>query len=973
MQAIINGTYTRESAGVYTVDLAAVESAYPGFSVLMQGAMTAGGITETLQDMVNRFGASSFLLDQECASFRDTIVSDKATNAQLRIIIDRMTDSHIARDRRKYYNLYSNYNAFNSFPANYNKYYCDWRDAKIFENCFYDLYQKYLRYASYDVDTKKINLKNVYSCIAIGAADYFGEDDITTEDANNAILDFIDQNGTVILFHDALNVKNTQTSVMTRKLSSAFGMNARHQVVSTDTVLVNKSVELSIDGVKYAEKINMGSNIQTRDVYLKQKVGPLASSDPSYPVSINVGGQTIPIDGLQNTDTGYEIKVKKSGTRQSTFTVDIYERYNGGGLGTKHLPTITLDGSIGTYTADLVLQYGNYDGNTKIQNQQSSGSNSDGKITLNFNVLNADWQWNTTPLNDKDLVAVIDGDTAHPIAIKNGVDATVQIPCTLSYTVDAPTKMTGTLSGNGAQEFKITVVKSDESDAPVSGEVIEYTANGNTATVTTDTAGQATFFRYNYKVDGYEKYQEDVVTNVTSSGGTTNDQTLTVHILDANDSPAKSRVVAANDGNNILTSLSDNDGKASFVYSNYVEATSDNPVVISEDIAKYPKTTYFMSDLSGLSKKVSPRMLTYKGFHQFDDKGTIDANKYTHMYKYTSLHSKQIEPTVGGPLIGQESMQQNIWAGTPSMPTDKTQKNNEGIVTLYPFGIGNRMQISATAPGDYAIDIEDDNVVVYYSCIGGTEGTASSLFAADPMDGLNNYFIYQYGTVYYTGAGYSLITGYGRNNNDERKLYINIIVNSGRKSGRGPSLNLYDLYTDDSTRVADLESIMTNKVVKPYNGGNECDYIVEIEDKTDFKGFDFLSSIPSTSKFEEVTVWYDVNHTADLTANGVGTFDTTGDLLIYYSKKKVTTDTEGNMIEDKSCDGNLLKSIYSGTEDIKHRIDGTTPMISLQDDCFDPQTGNQYAYIVVQVKDSNGEYASATVRIQYKPALIDLN
>lgn len=982
IKAVINGTYTKEVSGEYTVDLATLESAYPGFSKMMTDAMAAGGISGSLQDLLNKYSASSYKMDKVCEDQRSTIVSksDKSTPEQMGVIIDSITNPKLDRDKRKYFTLFCNYNAPDDrLPDEFVEYYCDWRDAKIFENCFYSLYETYKRYSSYNVDTNKIDLKNVYSCIAIGAADYFANDDITDEEANNALLDYIDNNGTVILFHDALNVKNTQTTFMTRKLSSAFGMNARHQKVSTDTVLIDRSIQLKIGGKTVSPNISLKRNVEKKFITFEPKE---VSENSNMDVKISIGGKSKSIVGLSNNDKGYNFKVTKKYVPKSSVKLDFYVTRPNGTVDKFY--TYDLNASNKLIDAIAFIQGAEGYNSNQITNLNASAGTSTGDVILHINVVNGGYnnvpnEYTEQNFDTGKVYIIVDDDASNPINIVDNGDTIIpaSLVSDVDYVIDDPVKIADTISGNATQEFTVTVL--DESDNPVSGETVKCTVGKDTSDIDTDSSGVVKFYRYNYDFDGYI-ITEESEDPVTSSSGTTNNQTLFITVKDANKKPAENIQVVANDSNSTpLNSFTDNEGKVSFVYSNYIEASAENPVVTSEDISKYPKATYFMSDLSGINRKISPRMLTFKGLHQYDGIGHFGDSayysKYAQMYEYTSFHSQQVEPTAEhGALIAQESMEQNIKNGTPSLPTDKTRKNNEGIVTQYPFGIGDRMQVSATAPGDYAVDIEDDNLIVYYSCVGGTEGSASSLFAADPMDGLNNYFIYQYGTVYYTGAGYSLITGHGRKNNDERKLYINIIVNAGRKTGRGPSLNLYDLYTDDSTKVKDLDTIMTNKVVKPFSGGNECDYIVEIEDLSDFKGFDFLSSIPSTSKFKNVTIWYDTNHTTDINADGVADFNSSTDKLIYYSDKKITVDGDGFIIEDQSCDGNMLKSIYSGTSGIKHREDDTTvPMIALRKDCFDTDTGGQYAYIVVQVVDENDEPASATIRIQFKPELMDLN
>ena len=303
------------------------------------------------------------------------------------------------------------------------------------------------------------------------------------------------------------------------------------------------------------------------------------------------------------------------------------------------------------------------------------------------------------------------------------------------------------------------------------------------------------------------------------------------------------------------------------------------------------------------------------------------------------------------------------------------------------------MRISATVPGNYSLDIENDDLVVYYSMTGGTAGTQSSLFAADPNDGANNYFLYQYGSVTYTGAGHSLITGYGRENNDERKLFINVILNSAKKSIVAPSLDLYDL---DSSGKG-------NKNVDVVPTSGDCDYYTAIENIEDFKGFDFLATIPS-SQLSHVQIYWNVNHTADANNEDTGNvykYDTDTDFMIFDSDRVKGSTDENSVLEglQKAVkagikpsamdvvdeDGNVKASgnVTTGAG-LKHEYvakmdsEGNTynewePRITLKEKYFDKDTGGEYAYIVVQITDANKNKRSKVLRIQYKPELIDLN
>ena len=966
MKAIINGDYTTKSGDTYSLDFAAIESAYPGFITEIGNAMSNASVSTNVNDTLVQYAASSFKMDDILTDNRTAICNsaDKATAAEMGKAIDAVTNKDLPRDQRKYFNIFNNYNApSGKVPDAYYARYCEWRDAKIFENFFFEEYQKNKRYASYDVDTKTIKLSEVYDCIAVGAADYFAYDDIGTEGCD-ALLNYVDDNGNVILFHDSLNVDNKSTSIMTQKLSTAFGMNARHMKLQTENTPDPKTVNASIGGtpIPSGTDINLGYDVKNRTVTLKQQAAPITATDNS--VVVKVGSDQKNIAGLSNNDVGYDIEVLKKVEQAGVIKLHLAPNENEALYG----GTKVID--VPANATRVVISY-NYMHWTTWAQEPTVESMELGTSTATHNI-EIVMQGNSqlvVGLNSNTNFARGDGNKApnngsFTISSANVSSETTSVT---SYEIGTITKKTGTLTGNGLQQFDVTV--KDASGATQAGETVEFTVNGDDGQASTATNGVATFYRENYSVSGYT-----VVSNETEPATSNGEQTLTIIILDVNGNPVQGKAVTASaagqvSGDDTSVAYTDETGAATFVYKNYVESTPANPTVVPENPGD---KRYFTTDkLNGIS--FSPRMLTMKGYQQFTDKGQMaDANNYTLMYKYTSFHSKQVEPTVGFILIGQQSMQDKIAEGAEAAPTDKTQKNNEGIITKYPFGIGNRMQISATAPGDYAVDIEDDDLIVYYSCVGGSAGTSSSLFAADPMDGVNNYFLYQYGSVTYTGAGYSLITGWGRNNNDERKLYINIIVNSGRKSTKGPSLSLYDL---DST-MENVEQNKANNVIKPFNGGTECDYYTEIEDMTDFKGFDFLASLPASSKLKKVQVFYDVNHTADgADGDGAYDYDSGTDIMIFNSDRVVKTDDKGDVIEDQSVVENMLKSIKSGITGMEVLDDGTTPAIALKDNCFDAQTGNQYAYIVVRVWDdknpSNKE--SKVLRIQFKPTLFDLN
>ncbi|MBR6403575.1 MAG: hypothetical protein IKS48_09360 [Eubacterium sp.] len=981
MQAVLNGrvegysdTFVTYNSATDTVNInySLINSTFsltPNFQTQMNNA----GITNA---KLEAYAAASYRMDDLLLNHVDQFHPDKfyrTRNAKTGANViasfadyaKDICDDTTLRDKRKYYDVFSNYNDIgnNKIPNAFFNYYYSWRDAKILENFFFEQYQDNLWYASYDSAKHRVKLSDVYDCITIGAAETFNKDDLN-EAACDTLLDYISDEGNLILFHDSLTSDSAGTAVMSSKLSSAFGMNARHQKIVTTNTPKDNNVEVTIDGITINPKAAMTRTVQSRTMVVKQKYDTITPNADS--IKIKLGDQTKTVPSVSNNDAGYDFTIRRTGSYPTNVTLQFADQW-----GNAQSLTMPIDPSADTITADVSMEYGNFNNNTIIRNQTSSGRNSDGRVKLKFRTMRREWDGSESQFAGSFRVKPSTG--GNWITVNGGEETVLQFDHP-TYTISDSTKKTGTISVPGLQTIDVKFV--DNAGNPIVGETIDYSVNGHEGQATSDGSGIASFKRENYNVVGY-----DVESNTTTTlTGETDSQKLIVKVLDPNGNEIAGKTVYAKETTGVNeSSNTDANGNAEFTYSNYTPASTANPAVVSEDSAKYPKSTYFMSDIvgegnSGIS--LSSRMLSYKGKYITFDIGHFGSDNYQQhlMYKYTSFYQKAEETSNNLTRIGTKHMRNAIASGGNSLtlPTDKASRNNDGIITMYPFTITRDLQIAATAPGSYAVDVEDENLVVYYSLVGGTPGTSSSLFAADPMDGINNYFLYQYGSITYTGAGHGLVTGYGRENNDERKLFINCIVNAGKKSARGPSVTLHDLDT-----TMDLyEAGKANRNIIEFSG-DDCDYYTEIEELSDFKGFDFFANIANTTKLGHVKIYWNVNHTAD-GSGGVYKYDEGTDKLIFDSDRYENTFDDGTIDIENSVVENVLKPIKAGLTEsagMKYRSDGVTPMIALSDDCFDSGAGSQYAYIVVQVEDANNPagQASAILRIQYKPSLIDLN
>ncbi|MBQ9935003.1 MAG: DUF5057 domain-containing protein [Lachnospiraceae bacterium] len=290
---------------------------------------------------------------------------------------------------------------------------------------------------------------------------------------------------------------------------------------------------------------------------------------------------------------------------------------------------------------------------------------------------------------------------------------------------------------------------------------------------------------------------------------------------------------------------------------------------------------------------------------------------------------------------------------------DKASRTNEGVVTLYPFTLADQLNVSFTHAQAYALDLENEDITVWYSMGGGTGNKkGSSVYAASPNDGMDSYFIYTYENFNYCGAGHCNVTGVWKDNNDERRLYINIICNSVKKSIAQPDILVYDYNTTD------------NKVIKK----NGDIYVTKVDTAEEYPEFSFLARLDEDAQIERVRIYYDLDYlTTNLDAYKEDEYhkliaDWTREQVIegmlknvfrYDSTLKVLFDENGKAIEETYVDekGDSY-AVYAS-------------MLKLQPSYFDPYNG-QYTYIVIEVTDTEGNVAYKRIKIQLKDKLFNL-
>ena len=118
-------------------------------------------------------------------------------------------------------------------------------------------------------------------------------------------------------------------------------------------------------------------------------------------------------------------------------------------------------------------------------------------------------------------------------------------------------------------------------------------------------------------------------------------------------------------------------------------------------------------------------------------------------------------------------------------PVRKVSKLNSGQITEYPFKIEDELPVSKThgqyfqlnMETDSRDDIDNDDVVVWYTL------SHDAFYDSVPMDGRNNYYIFNKGNITYTGSGHDIV-----NKDGEKKLFVNTLVAAYRTGLHAPKV-----------------------------------------------------------------------------------------------------------------------------------------------------------------------------------------
>ncbi|MGV8983340.1 DUF5057 domain-containing protein [Clostridium sp.] len=191
------------------------------------------------------------------------------------------------------------------------------------------------------------------------------------------------------------------------------------------------------------------------------------------------------------------------------------------------------------------------------------------------------------------------------------------------------------------------------------------------------------------------------------------------------------------------------------------------------------------------------------------------------MFTHDMLFSSS--PTWSGyaGAFGQKSPYTDLGNGAPNTTTS-TQKINEGIMTMYPFVLGDNITIATTHNQYYTLDLEDPNVIPWYNLIGSNR---------DIYDSYNHYYSYSKGNLTYSGTGHTPSAF----PDSEQKLFVNTMYRAFLGANHSPTINLVSPKSTDI--VTANKRVFVEALIQDLDpGDSNIDVKIYIEDKEVYSG-----------------------------------------------------------------------------------------------------------------------------------------
>lgn len=211
--------------------------------------------------------------------------------------------------------------------------------------------------------------------------------------------------------------------------------------------------------------------------------------------------------------------------------------------------------------------------------------------------------------------------------------------------------------------------------------------------------------------------------------------------------------------------------------------------------------------------------------------GNFHKNSNGHYEQYLNLRNDLL------PKIDEDAKEVNKLNYRSGQVNAKVTKENDGLITHYPYEIGSEFRSAKTHYQYYQLhmdqDVDGDNegdVVVWYCLSDDADDPNSELgkvYRNSKNDARNNYYIYNIGNVTYTGMGHSALDHSG--SDLETKLFINTIVAAYKAGVENPNIKILET-SEKSSSEKKYEYITYDDAASGTALTNDVDFYFTISD-----------------------------------------------------------------------------------------------------------------------------------------------
>ncbi|KDR93821.1 PA14 domain-containing protein [Peptoclostridium litorale DSM 5388] len=161
-----------------------------------------------------------------------------------------------------------------------------------------------------------------------------------------------------------------------------------------------------------------------------------------------------------------------------------------------------------------------------------------------------------------------------------------------------------------------------------------------------------------------------------------------------------------------------------------------------------------------------------------------------------------------------------------SWETTVAFKLNKGVITMYPYMIGEQISISPSHQQYWDIDLENEDVVPWFTLTtknGNSHDKSINKYKYSPRA---HYYTFSNGNVTFSGTGHKSPSS----SMDEKKLFVNTMVKAARNANHAPTIQVFNL--DE------------NEIISTSQEKLEFSFMAEDIDGDDMSGAVYINDVP---------------------------------------------------------------------------------------------------------------------------------